>query len=59
MHGLSKIRRFRKVWNAMPFYHRINCSLLNERLLQSKYFEAFDVVPPDLYGTVWNIVVQA
>ena len=37
-YGLSKIRRFRKVWNAMPFYHRMVCILLNERLLQSKHF---------------------
>ena len=56
--GLSKFRRFRKIWNAMPFYHRIICSLLNEeRILQSKYFYTFSVVPPDVYDTVWNIVL--
>ena len=42
----------------MPFYHRIVCSFLNERLLQSMYFQIFYVVPPDLYDIVWNIVSQ-
>ena len=28
-HGFSKLRCFRKVWNRMPFYHRITGSLFN------------------------------
>ena len=47
-HDLSKVRRFRKVLNRMPFYHRITRGLFNERLLQSKSYNTFYFVPPDL-----------
>ena len=36
----------------------IICSLFNECLLQSKYYETFYLVPKDLYDTVSNIVLQ-
>ena len=58
MHSLSKIRRFRKFLNRMPFYHRIACNLFKERLFQSKYYQTFYLVPPNLYDTVLNIVFQ-
>ena len=41
---------------GISLYHRIICSRLNERLLQSKYYWIFYLVLPDLYDTVWNIV---
>ena len=50
--------RLRKVSNKIPFYHRILCSLFNERFTPIKILIDFLFCATELVDTVWNIVFQ-